>query len=99
MVNLIYENQLGVLNEFFFDVFGYFNDIEDWDIGEDIIVSQFVFCSLFNLIKYGQFDNYVNYRNFLNIDEGDYGGVYINSGILNKVVYNIIIKFGVFKLQ
>ena len=56
--NLNYENQPGALNESFSDVFGYFNDTEDWDIGEDITVSQPALRSLSNPTKYGQPDHY-----------------------------------------
>ncbi|MGJ3545534.1 neutral metalloprotease NprE [Bacillus subtilis] len=97
--NLIYENQPGALNESFSDVFGYFNDTEDWDIGEDITVSQPALRSLSNPTKYNQPDNYANYRNLPNTDEGDYGGVHTNSGIPNKAAYNTITKLGVSKSQ
>lgn len=40
-----------------------------------------------------------DYELFLIIEEGDWGGVYFNSGILNKVVYNMIIKFGKEKIE
>ncbi len=95
--NLNYENQPGALNESFSDVFGYFNDTEDWDIGEDITVSQPALRSLSTPTKYGQPDHYKNYQNLPNTDAGDYGGVHTNSGIPNKAAYNTITKIGVKK--
>lgn len=97
--NLNYENQPGALNESFSDVFGYFNDTEDWDIGEDITVSQPALRSLSTPTKYGQPDHYKNYRNLPNTDAGDYGGVHTNSGIPNKAAYNTITKIGVKKAE
>ncbi|WP_412059334.1 M4 family metallopeptidase [Bacillus velezensis] len=95
--NLNYENQPGALNESFSDVFGYFNDTEDWDIGEDITVSQPALRSLSNPTKYGQPDHYKNYRNLPNTDAGDY--VQTAEFRTKLQAYNTITKIGVKKAE
>lgn len=77
-----------MLNEVIFDIFGilvefYDNCNLDWEIGEDIYMFGKVgdvFCFMSDLVKYGDLDYY--FKCYIGIS--DNGGVYINSGIINK---------------
>lgn len=88
---LIYQNESGAINESMSDIFGtlveyYFNNNPDWDMGEDIYtpgISGDALRSMSNPAKYNDPDHYsVRYTG-----TGDYGGVHINSGIINKAAY------------
>ncbi|MBA2175097.1 peptidase M4 family protein [Halobacillus locisalis] len=94
---LIYENQSGALNESFSDVFGYFVDSEDWLLGEDVYtpgVAGDALRSLSNPNAYDQPDHMNEYQNLPNTEQGDWGGVHINSGIPNKAAYYTINSLG-----
>lgn len=99
---LAYENQSGALNESFSDAFGYFNDSDDWLIGEDVYTpgkSGDALRSLSSPSTYGQPENMSEYVNSANTQAGDWGGVHTNSGIPNKAVYNTVKKIGKAKAE
>ncbi len=79
--NLIYYGQSGALNESFSDVFGAMVDRDDWLMGEDTPIG--AIRSLANPPAYQQPDRVSDYV----CTSRDSGGVYINSGIPNKVAY------------
>ncbi|WP_051931608.1 M4 family metallopeptidase [Clostridium sp. KNHs214] len=90
--NLEYEYQSGALNESFSDVFGYFIEGEnnDWLMGEDCYTPNTpgdALRSLADPTLYDQPAHMDNYRNLPNTQQGDWGGVHINSGIPNKAFY------------
>lgn len=100
--NLAYENQPGALNESFSDVFGYFVDPEDWLMGEDVYtpgVAGDALRSLSNPTLYGQPAHMNQYQNLPNTEDGDWGGVHINSGIPNKAAYNTVQAIGKAKAE
>ncbi|MEH6892048.1 M4 family metallopeptidase [Bacillus sp. JJ864] len=95
--NLRYVNQSGALNESFSDVFGYFVDPTNWDIGEAVYtpgVKGDALRSLSNPEKYDQPAHMNNYQYLPATEEGDNGGVHINSGIPNKAAYLTINAIG-----
>lgn len=95
--NLVYENQPGALNESMSDVFGYFVDPDDWLMGEDVYTpgkDGDGLRSLSNPEQYNQPAHMNAYQDLPNTEQGDYGGVHINSGIPNKAAYLTISKIG-----
>lgn len=95
--DLRYVNQSGALNESFSDVFGYFVDPANWDLGEAVYtprVSGDALRSLSNPEKYGQPAHMRDYQYLPATEEGDNGGVHINSGIPNKAAYLTINEIG-----
>ncbi|TDM00690.1 M4 family metallopeptidase [Macrococcus carouselicus] len=93
---LVYENQPGALNESFSDVFGYFVD-PDFLMGEDVYtpgVSGDALRSMSNPEQYNQPAHMNQYRSLPNTNDGDHGGVHINSGIPNKAFYNTVTVMG-----
>ncbi|WP_456271282.1 M4 family metallopeptidase [Bacillus sp. AK031] len=100
--DLVYESQPGALNESFSDVFGYFVDSDDWLMGEDVYtpgVSGDALRSLSNPAKYNQPAHMNDYQNLPVTQEGDWGGVHINSGIPNKAAYHTINSIGKTKAE
>ncbi|MFD1019878.1 M4 family metallopeptidase [Thalassobacillus hwangdonensis] len=100
--SLVYENQSGALNESFSDVFGYFVDDEDWLMGEDVYtpgVAGDALRSMSNPEQYNQPAHMNDYQNLPNTEEGDWGGVHINSGIPNKAAYYTINSIGKSKAE
>ncbi|MDM5191453.1 M4 family metallopeptidase [Bacillus hominis] len=94
---LEYLNQSGALNESFSDVFGYFVDPANWDLGEAVTtpkVAGDALRSLSNPEKYGQPAHMNDYQYLPPTEEGDNGGVHINSGIPNKAAYLTINAIG-----
>jgi bacillolysin len=90
---LEYENQSGALNESFSDVFGYLieGQASDWLMGEDCYTPNTpgdALRSLSNPTLYNQPAHMNQYQNLPNTQNGDWGGVHINSGIPNKAFYN-----------
>lgn len=89
--NLIYENQSGALNEHLADFFGAMIDRDDWQLGEGVML----FDEALRDMKDPQNPNIASrqpklmsqYRNLPNTDDGDWGGVHINSGIPNHAAY------------
>ncbi|MBL2480350.1 peptidase M4 family protein, partial [Klebsiella pneumoniae] len=95
--DLRYVNQSGALNESFSDVFGYFVDPANWDLGEAVYtpgISGDALRSLSNPEKYGQPSHMKDYQYLPATEEGDNGGVHINSGIPNKAAYLTINAIG-----
>ena len=89
---LIYENQSGALNESFADVFAAMVDRDDWTLGEDCTRRDPGFLrSLSDPGRglRGQPAHMSEYENLPNTEDGDRGGVHINSGIPNRVAYLI----------
>lgn len=94
---LEYQKQSGALNESFADIFGIMIDRDDWTLGEDVIkVGSFpsgALRSLSNPNQGGKNDpgyqprTMSQYANLPNTDEGDNGGVHVNSGIPNYAFY------------
>ncbi|WP_369903650.1 M4 family metallopeptidase [Bacillus manliponensis] len=89
--NLIYQNESGALNEAISDIFGtlveyYANNNPDWEMGEDIYTPSKAGDALRSMsdpAKYGDPDHYS--KRYTGTQ--DYGGVHINSGIINKAAY------------
>lgn len=86
--NLTYQFQSGALNEHFADVFGWLHDAEDDGIGEDCIGSAMTtplrdMCAP-GSVDQPQPDDMSEYQNLPNTEEGNFGGVHINSGIPNR---------------
>ncbi len=95
--DLQYVNQSGALNESFSDVFGYFVDPNNWDLGEAVYTPRVAGDALRSLSdpeKYGQPAHMKNYQFLPPTEEGDNGGVHINSGIPNKAAYLTINAIG-----
>ncbi|MGL5651127.1 MAG: M4 family metallopeptidase [Paraclostridium sp.] len=91
--DLVYQYQPGALNESFSDVFGYFVDSDDWQMGEDLYKTPGeAIRDLQDPTKHGQPANMKDYKNYSIYY--DRGGVHINSGIPNKAAYNTITKIG-----
>jgi Zn-dependent metalloprotease len=99
---LIYENQSGALNESFADVFGAMIDNDeknnndnnsDWKLGENCtMVNPFYLRNMANPpsgLGGGQPAHMDDYQNLPNTQDGDNGGVHINSGIPNRAAYLI----------
>lgn len=98
--DLIYQEQPGAMNESFADIFGYLIEGEtgDYRLGEDVVTTAFPSGALRDLrnpnngaTRFGQrgwqpkhMDEYVTLPN---TEEGDLGGVHINSGIPNRAFY------------
>lgn len=90
--NLRYQNQSGALNESFADIFAAMVDRDDWLMGEDCTVSYPGFLrSLSDPAQGlgGQPRSMSEYQILPNTEEGDWGGVHINSGIPNRAAYLI----------
>lgn len=94
---LEYQNQSGALNESFADIFGAMIDRDNWTMGETIIKgSAFpsgALRSLSNPNQGGKNDpgyqpkTMSQYANLPNTEDGDNGGVHVNSGIPNYAYY------------
>ena len=94
---LEYQNQSGALNESFADIFGTMIDRDDWTMGEDIIKAgafpSGALRSLSNPNQGGKNDpgyqpkTMSQYANLPNTEDGDNGGVHVNSGIPNYAFY------------
>lgn len=94
---LEYQNQSGALNESFADVFGVLIDRDDWTLGEDVVkpgaFPSGALRSVSNPNQGGRNDpgyqprTMSQYANLPNTEEGDNGGVHVNSGIPNYAFY------------
>ncbi|KGX92450.1 peptidase M4 [Pontibacillus halophilus JSM 076056 = DSM 19796] len=96
--NLEYRNQSGALNESFSDVFGYFVEPNDWDLGEDVYTpgkAGDALRSLSNPERYGQPAHMDDFY----YTSSDNGGVHTNSGIPNKAAYLTIQSIGKTKAE
>lgn len=97
--NLEYLSQSGALNESFADIFGAMIDREDWKIGEDVVKTNFFPSgALRDLSNPNNGTNNPNnngwqpahmnqYVDLPETEEGDNGGVHVNSGIPNRAFY------------
>ncbi len=109
--NLIYENQPGALNESFSDVFGAMAEVwadptrsDWWMIGEAITTPSIAGDALrrldqpdaTNIAFNGQQPGHMDqYQNLPNTQQGDHGGVHVNSGIPNRAFYLFATSSGV----
>jgi len=93
--------QSGALNESFADFFGAMVDRDDWLIGEDALLPGAGAEALRDMSDPGsaralskQPSHMDQYRELPETEEGDYGGVHINSGIPSKAAYLISSAIG-----
>lgn len=88
---LVYQNQSGALNEHFADAFGTAIDkrYEDSDdlVGENCTPQGAGLRSMADPTARMQPAHNRDYRTLPNTDDGDHGGVHVNSGIPNKAFY------------
>jgi Zn-dependent metalloprotease len=105
--NLEYLSQSGALNESFADIFGAMIDRDDWQIGEDVVRTNFFPSGALrdlsdphngpnnpntnNGWQPAHMDEYVELPE---TEEGDNGGVHINSGIPNRAFYLFATQVG-----
>ncbi|MDP4116881.1 MAG: M4 family metallopeptidase, partial [Bacteroidota bacterium] len=92
--NLVYENQPGALNESMSDVFASCADSTNWLIGEDVYTPGISGDALRNMLfphnnstqgsNSWQPESMDEFVTLPNTQEGDYGGVHVNSGITNR---------------
>ncbi|RME29476.1 MAG: peptidase M4 family protein, partial [Candidatus Zixiibacteriota bacterium] len=111
--NLVYENQPGALNESFADVFGvavefYKNgDSANWLLGEDVTTPNIAGDALRDMqqpdgpnVAFSKQPAHMNqFESLPNTDDGDYGGVHVNSGIPNKAFYLVVQSIGMQKAE
>jgi Zn-dependent metalloprotease len=94
---LEYANQSGALNESYSDIFGVIisnrgkSSIAEWDwrVGEGLDAGGAPFRDMSNPEKFDQPRHMRSYRRLPNTEDGDWGGVHINSGIHNYAMYRI----------
>nr|WP_293834844.1 M4 family metallopeptidase [uncultured Arsenicibacter sp.] len=95
--NLEYKSQSGALNESFADIFGVMIDRDDWTIGEDVVQTAYfksgALRSMSNPNQGGkgtrgyQPKTMGQYESLPVTEDGDNGGVHVNSGIPNYAFY------------
>jgi hypothetical protein len=106
--DLVYQAQSGALNESFADVFGVMNDRDDFFLGEDVMNDGH--AALRDLRNpdnpqarsgdpavngnFTQPAHMNQFRNLPNTEDGDNGGVHINSGIPNRAAALVIEALG-----
>jgi bacillolysin len=95
--NLVYLGQSGALNEAFADIFGEMvearqNGQNDWLLGTNVGE---IARSMIRPEDHHQPSHMNNYQYLPNTEEGDNGGVHINSGIINHVYYLIAQSIGI----
>jgi len=99
---LVYEYQSGAINESFADIFGTMIDRDDWQLGEDIVNTQYFSSgAMRDLSNPNNGGNELSDRGWQPKDmteyytgSGDNGGVHINSGIPNRAYYLIATAIG-----
>ncbi len=99
---LEYALQPGALNESYSDIFGTIvanvgNDDPrtwDWLLGEKLMVGDKPFRDLSDPTRFGQPAHMDDFKVLPNTRAGDFGGVHTNSGIHNKVAYNMLTAEG-----
>ena len=101
---LIYEFQSGALNEAVSDIFAVIADSTNWLLGEDVFTPAIAGDALRNIqdphngqVRGGndwQPSHMNEFEVLPNTEEGDNGGVHINSGIINKSFYNLATAIG-----
>ena len=95
--NLRYENQSGALNESFADFFGAMVDRDDWTMGEDCTLARPGYLRDLRNPANGvdpQPSRMSDYQNLPNTENGDWGGVHVNSGIPNRAAYLTVERIG-----
>ncbi len=96
--NLEYVSQSGAMNESMADIFGTMMDREDWRIGEDVVRSNVYRSGALrdlsnpnNGVSRGrpgwQPAHMDEFLNLPETEDGDFGGVHINSGITNRAFF------------
>jgi bacillolysin len=105
--NLNYVSQSGALNESFADVFASLLDSTNWLIGEDVFTPNIPGDALRSMQDPHNGDvpggnnwqpaHMSEYMVLPETEEGDWGGVHINSGIPNKAFYNAATAIGRWK--
>jgi len=96
--NLVYQNQSGALNEAFADIFGEMVEARqnggknDWLLGTNVGE---IARSMSRPEDHRQPAHMNNYQNLPNTEEGDNGGVHINSGIINHAYYLFVQNVGI----
>lgn len=99
--DFIYENQSGALNESFADVFASFVD-GNWTMGEDCILQRPGYLRNLQDPSLGlrsQPSKMSEYVDLPNNEQGDYGGVHVNSGIPNHAAYLTAEQLGIPQTQ
>jgi Zn-dependent metalloprotease len=86
---LVYQNQSGALNEAFADIFGEMvearkNAKNDWLLGTNVGE---IARSMSRPEDHSQPSHMNNYQHLPNTEDGDNGGVHVNSGIINHAYY------------
>lgn len=92
---LEYARQSGALNESYSDIFGVLVSnvaVPDprrwnWEIGEGILPGGRPLRDMSDPTRFNQPDHMRNFRVLPNTQQGDWGGVHINSGIHNKAAF------------
>ncbi|MDO1513295.1 M4 family metallopeptidase [Maribacter confluentis] len=100
--NLVYEYQSGAINESFADIFGTMIDREDWQLGEDVVSTQYFSSgALRDMSNPNNGGSQLGDRGWQPKDMTEYytgsqdnGGVHINSGIVNKAYYLYATEIG-----
>jgi Zn-dependent metalloprotease len=95
---LEYAKQSGALNESYSDIFGMIisnfanPDVHtwDWELAEGLSANGAPFRDFSNPPRFGQPDQMKNFKKLPNTEDGDWGGVHLNSGIHNKAAYLIL---------
>lgn len=95
---LEYANQSGALNESYSDIFGVVianfakadTDTWNWKIGEGLSPDGKPFRDMQDPTRFGQPGHMKDFQVLPNTDNGDWGGVHVNSGIHNRAAYLIL---------
>jgi hypothetical protein len=98
---LVYAEQPGALNEAFSDIFGALIDDANWEIAESVFtpgIAGDALRSLADPTQYGQPSVWGEYLKLPDTSSTDYGGVHVNSGIINHVAFTIAEQIGREKL-
>ncbi|WP_405410934.1 M4 family metallopeptidase [Maribacter sp. Asnod1-A12] len=99
---LVYEYQSGAINESFADIFGTMIDRDNWQLGEDIVNTEyFASGAMRDMSNPNNGGSELSDRGWQPKDmteyytgSGDNGGVHINSGIPNRAYYLIATAIG-----
>ncbi len=111
--NLIYENQSGALNESFADVFGTAVEFyhkganANWLLGEEVTTPTISGDALRDMqqpdgpkVAFSKQPAHMNqFQNLPNTEDGDNGGVHVNSGIPNRAFYLVVQAIGMEKAE
>ncbi len=102
--NLVYEFQSGALNEAVSDIFAVIADSTNWLLGEDVYTPLIAGDAMRNIqdphnghVKGDYAWQPAHMDEFVvlpNTEAGDWGGVHVNSGIINKSFYNLAAAIG-----